>query len=161
VSPRITQSVEETSLVRLQGNVHPLAQAKYDQGVVSDVKLMSRMLLLLQRSEEQEPSLRQLLEEQQVKSSANYHHWLSPEEFGNRFGPPDADIQVVTDWLTSEGFQGIKVGVGRVVIEFSGTAGQVRRTFHTDIHNYLVNGEDVSFAKIRNVFELNRMQSAL
>jgi hypothetical protein len=54
VSPRITQSVEETSLVRLQGNVHPLGQAKYDQGVVSDAKLMSRMLLLLQRSEEQE-----------------------------------------------------------------------------------------------------------
>jgi hypothetical protein len=50
-------------------------------------------------------SLRQLLEEQQVKSSANYHHWLSPEEFGNRFGPTDADIQLVTDWLTSEGFQ--------------------------------------------------------
>ena len=47
VSPRITQAPEETNLVRLQGNVHPLAQAKYDQGAVSDAKMMNRMLLLL------------------------------------------------------------------------------------------------------------------
>jgi len=142
VSPRITQALEETNLVRLQGNVHPLAQAKYDQGAVSDAKMMNRMLLLLQHTAEQEASLKVLLDEQQMKSSANYHHWMTPEEFGKRFGPADADIQAVTDWLMSQGFQGIKVGVGRVVIEFSGTAGQVRRAFHTEIHNYLVNGEE-------------------
>jgi len=142
VSPRIFQSVEETNLVRLQGNVHPLAQATYDQGAVPDAKMMNRMLLLMQRSEEQEASLKDLLDEQQTKSSANYRHWLTPEEFGKQFGPADMDIQMVTDWLTSEGFQGIKAGVGRVVIEFSGTAGQVRRAFHTEIHNYLVNGEE-------------------
>jgi subtilase family serine protease len=142
VSPRITQSVEEAQLVRLQGNVHPLAQAKYDQGAVSDGRPMNRMLLLLQHSEEQEVSLKDLLNEQQEKSSANYHHWLMPEEFGRRFGPADSDIQVVTDWLTSRGFQGIKVGAGRVVIEFSGTAGQVRKAFHMEIHNYLVNDEE-------------------
>src|SRR5216684_620027 len=142
VSPRIAQSVEETNLVRLEGNVHPLVQAKYDQGAVSDAKMINRMLLLLRRSEEQEASLKDLLDEQQMKSSANYHHWLTPEEFGKRFGPADADIQVVTDWLTSKGFEGIKVGVGRVVIEFRGNAGQVRRAFHTEIHNYFVNGEE-------------------
>ena len=142
VSPRITRSVDESNFVRLQGNVHPLAQAQYDQSAVSDSKPMNRMLLLLQRSDEQEASLEGLLDEQQMKSSANYHHWLSPEEFGKRFGPADADILAVTDWLTSLGFQEIKVGVGRVVIEFSGTAGQVRKAFHTEIHSYLVNGEE-------------------
>src|SRR6266404_397272 len=142
VSPRITQAVDETNLVPLRGNVHPLAQGKYDQGPVSDDKLMNRMLLPLQRSDEQEASLKQLLEAQQVKSSANYHQWLTPEEFGKQFGPADPDIQALTDWLTSQGFQGIKAAAGRVVIEFSGTAGQVRRAFHTEIHNYLVNGEE-------------------
>jgi len=142
VGPRITRPVEGTNLVRLPGNVHPLAQANYDQGAVSDAKPMNRMLLLLQRSEDKEASLKDLLDEQQMKSSAIYHQWLTPEEFGKQFGPADADIQAVTDWLTSQGFQGIKVGVGRVVIEFSGTAGQVGRAFHTEIHNYLVNGEE-------------------
>ena len=37
------------------------------------------------------------------KSSPNYHMWLTPEQFGQQFGPADADIQAVTDWLTVAG----------------------------------------------------------
>src|SRR5207247_9111422 len=100
---------------------------------------MNRMLLLLQHTAEQEASLKVLLEEQQMKSSANYHHWMTPEEFGKRFGPADADIQAVTDWLMSQGVQGIKVGVGRVVIEFLGNVGQLRRAFPTVLYNSRIN----------------------
>ena len=101
---------------------------------------MDRVLLLLRRSDEQEVSLRSLLEAQQDKSSPNYHQWLTPEMFGKQFGPSDADIQSVTDWLAREGFYGIRLGPGRSVIEFSGTAGQVRQAFSTQIQNYAVNG---------------------
>ena len=94
------------------------------------------------RGAEQEAALRQLLDEQQVKSSPNYHQWLTPEQFGKQFGPADADIQAVTDWLTTQGFQVNRVAAGRTVIEFSGTAGQVRQAFHTEIHKFVVNGEE-------------------
>ena len=136
---RVTQAVKMNEMVTLRGNVHPLAHAAYDQGAVAGSEPMSRMLLLLQRSSDQEAALRQLMDQQQDKSSANYHKWLTPEEFGQRFGPSDADVQAVTDWLTSQGFTGIKVAPGRVVIEFSGNAGQLRNTFQTEIHHYLVN----------------------
>src|SRR2546429_2102156 len=46
-----------------------------------------------------------------------------------------------SDWLASEGFQVSRVGAGRTVIEFSGTAGMVREALHTEIHQYKVNGE--------------------
>jgi len=141
VPARITQAIDETQLVRLKGNVHPLARPEFDQGAVADSTPMNRMLLLLQRSPEQEAALQTVLGEQQVKNSPNFHKWLTPQQFGAQFGPADADIHAVTEWLMHQGFQGIKVGNGRTTIEFSGTAGQVRNAFHTEIHRYLVNGE--------------------
>jgi hypothetical protein len=139
---RVTEAVDEANLVQLRGNVHPLARAELDQGVVTDAMPANRMLLLLRRSLEQEAALRQLMDDQQNKASANFHAWLTPEQFGKKFGPADADIQVVTQWLASQGFQGIKAGTGRTTIEFSGNVGQVRNAFHTEIHKFLVNGEE-------------------
>jgi subtilase family serine protease len=142
IPARITQAVDEKNLVVLKGNVHPLARPDFDQGAAADAQPLNRMLLLLQRSPNQEAALRQLLDDQQSKSSPNYHAWLTPEQFGKQFGPADADIQAVAQWLTSQGFTGIKVGPGRTVLEFSGTVGSVRNAFHTEIHRYLVNGEE-------------------
>ena len=142
VPARITQPVDMENLVTLRGNTHPLARPEYDQGAAPDSLPTERMLLVLQRSAEQEAALRKLLDEQQIKSSANYHMWLTPEQFGQQFGPADADIQAVTDWLTSQGFQVNHVATGRTVIEFSGTAGQVRQAFHTEIHKFVVQGEE-------------------
>src|SRR5580700_691559 len=138
---RITQAVDEKNLVTLKGNVHRLARAEFDQGAVSDGQPLHRMLLLLQRSADQEAALQKLLDDQQNKSSANYHAWLTPAQFGQQFGPADADIQTVTSWLQSHGLQVAGVTAGRTVIEFSGSAAEVRSAFHTEIHRYLVNGE--------------------
>lgn len=141
VPARITQAIDETQRATLKGNVHPLARPEFDQGPVGDSTPMNRMMLFLQRSPQQEAALQTLLGEQQTKDSPNFHKWLTPQQFGAQFGPADADIQTVTDWLTHKGFQAIKVAAGRTVIEFSGTAGQVRNAFHTGIHYYFVNGE--------------------
>ena len=141
VPARITQAIDETQLVRLKGNVHPLARPEFDQGAVEDWQPMNRMLLVLQRSPEQQAALSKFMEEQQSKDSPNFHKWLTPQQFGAQFGPADADIQTVTAWLTRQGFQKIKLGAGRTTIEFSGNVGQVRNAFHTEIHRYFVKGE--------------------
>src|SRR5216683_503372 len=141
VPARITQTVDDTNLKALRGNVHRLARAEFDRGSVSDAQLANRMVLLLQRSPEQEASLKQLLNEQQDKSSKNFHAWLTPDQFGKQFGPADSDVQAVTDWLTSRGFSGIKVSPSRMRVEFSGNVSQVRNAFHTEIHHYMVTGK--------------------
>jgi hypothetical protein len=82
-----------------------------------------------------------LMVDQHNTNSSNYHKWLTPEEFGAQFGPADADIQVITTWLQSHGFQVAKVSKGKIAIEFSGTAAQVKQAFHTEIHKFVVNGE--------------------
>jgi subtilase family serine protease len=133
--------VDVHNLVTLPGNVHPWARPENDQGVAPDDLPMERMLLVLQRSQDQETSLRQLLDQQQVKSSPVFHQWLTPVEFGQQFGPADADIQAVTDWLASQGFTVKKVATGRTVIEFSGSAGLVRQALGTEIHKFRVQGQ--------------------
>src|SRR5580704_4381060 len=102
---RITQAIDETQLVTLKGNVHPLARPEFDQGVVSDSMPMNRMLLVLKRSMEQESALTQLLVDQHNTNSPNFHKWLTPEQFATQFGPADTDIQTITSWLQSHGFQ--------------------------------------------------------
>jgi subtilase family serine protease len=141
VQPRITQAVDESKLTVLKGNTHPLARAEFDRGPAPPSLPMESMLLVLKRSPQQEAALDKLMSEQLDKSSPNFHKWLTPEQFGQQFGPADQDIQTITSWLGSHGFQVVEVSSGRTVIAFSGNAGQVQQAFHTAIHSYVVKGE--------------------
>jgi Pro-kumamolisin, activation domain/Bacterial Ig-like domain (group 3) len=140
--PRIVAAVDEAQLAVLKGNTHPLALAQYDRGAAPADLPMNRMLLVLKRSPEQEAALSKLLDDQQDKSSPSYHRWLTPDEFGRQFGPADQDMQVITSWIASHGFEINNVSKGRTVMEFSGSAAQVQEAFHTSIHKFTVKGED-------------------
>ena len=137
----VTQTVNNSVRTVLPNNVHPLARPEFDQGEVSPDLVLHRVMLVLKRSAQQETALRHLIENQQYKKSPSYQQWLTPVEFGAQFGPADSDIAAVTNWLQASGFQVSQVSNGRTVIEFSGTAGQVKQAFGTAIHKYLVNGE--------------------
>ncbi|HWW22395.1 MAG TPA: Ig-like domain repeat protein [Edaphobacter sp.] len=138
---RIVQAVDDSRRTTLMGNTHPLARAEFDRGSLADETPLRRMQLVLQRSSQQEEALKQLLDQQQDTSSSAYHQWLTPEAFGAAFGPSDRDLSEVTSWLSAHGFSGIQVNPGRTLIEFSGTAGAVRSSFHTQMHRYSVGGE--------------------
>ncbi|HET9306248.1 MAG TPA: Ig-like domain repeat protein [Candidatus Sulfotelmatobacter sp.] len=138
--PLITQAVDESLVSVLKGNTHPLARAEFDLGTAPAALPMQRMLLVLKRSDAQEAALEQLLDDLQNKNSPSYHQWLTPEQFGQQFGPTDADMQTITNWLQSHGFE-VGSTKGRTVLEFSGSASQVQEAFHTTIHKYVVNGE--------------------
>ena len=125
----------------LGGNTHPEARLANDRGAVANGFALEHMLLQLKRSPEQELALQQFLSELQSKGSANYHHWISAQEFGERFGLAKSDLDTVTGWLESHGFHVNVVYPSGMLIDFSGTAAQVRRAFQTEIHYLNVNGE--------------------
>ena len=120
---RIVQAVDDSRRSTLAGNTHPLARAEFDQGGLADETPLHRMLLVLQRSSQQEDALKHMLDQQQDTSSSAYHQWLTPEAFGAAFGPSDRDLSAVTNWLSAHGFSDIQVNTGRTLIEFSGTPG--------------------------------------
>ena len=136
----VTQQVDENQLITLRGTVDPLAQARYDRGAVNESTPAERLVLVLNRPPDEEAAFQQLLTNLHTPGSASYHHWLTPTQIGTLFGPADADIEAVTGWLASSGFRVSRVSKGRRFIEFSGNVGQVNAAFHTQIHEYMVNG---------------------
>ncbi len=139
--PRISQSIDETKRTALGGNTRPEAKAENDRGTVAAGFVMEHMLLQLKRSPEQELALQQFIDELHTKGSPNFHHWLTAAEFGERFGLSQQDLDAITVWLESYGFKTNVVYPSGMLIDFSGTAGQVRKAFQTEIHHVEVKGE--------------------
>jgi len=132
--------VDDSRLATLLGTVHALARPKFDQGAVPDDFPMQRMLVMLQRPPEREAARQRFLREVHTPSSPMFHQWVSPVEYGKRFGAKDEDIQTVVAWLQAHGFSVARVTGSKAMIEFSGIAGQVREALHTEIHQYAASG---------------------
>ena len=134
---RVVESVNASRTVPLKGHVHPKAQAQYDRGPVEPSTKLAYVTLMLKPA----PSLESFLAEQQNPSSPNYHRWLTPEQFGDRFGLSGSDIAKVASWLESQGLKIDDVARGRHWIAFSGTAGTISRALGTQFRRYQVDGE--------------------
>ena len=137
----IRQPVDDGNRTTLKGNTRREANAKNDRGLVPDDMLMEHLLLQLRRSPEQEQALEEFLDQVHSPSSPTFHQWLSASDFGNRFGLADEDLNAITAWLQSHDLTVNVVYPNGTVIDFSGTAAQVRKAFHTEIHNLEVNGK--------------------
>ena len=132
--------IDDNDTVILHGNVNTLARPEFDHGETSASLPMERMILTLKLSPEKQAKLDGFLSELHDQSSPNYRQWITPEEFGERFGPATDDIDAITRWLSSHGFVVEQVAKGRTWINFSGTVADVERTFHTQIHEFDVKG---------------------
>ena len=128
--------------VTLSGNLHPLARPEFDEGAVNRDLRLERMLLELKSSPEQQAALDELVAAQQDPSSPLYHQWLTPAEFGARFGASDDQLARVTAWVAGHGFTVDEIPAGRRLVIFSGTAGQVLEAFHSELRRYRVNGQE-------------------
>ncbi len=134
--------VDESRMITLRGNVHPLARPEFDQGLANPATRLDRMLLVLNSNSAQQADLEALVAAQQDPDSPLYHQWLTPGEFGARFGASDAGLEQVTAWLTSKGFTVEEISAGRRLVTFSGSAAQVTAAFRTPLRIYRVDGTD-------------------
>ena len=142
---RVTRFIDDDQRVTLSGNRHPLAIAQHDAGKVAPDYRMEHMLLTLLPDAAQQDALDQLLDAQHNPESPYFHQWLTPEQYGERFGVSEADAAQVTAWLQAHGMEVEEVTPGRGSIVFSGSAEQVESAFHTQIHSYKI-GDEVHHA---------------
>jgi subtilase family serine protease len=126
--------------VTIKGNVHPITQSG-PSVPVDDFTPMQQMILYLMGDETKEKALTQLITEQNDSKSPLFHRYLSPQQFAAQFGVAQSDLDKVTGWLESHGFQIDQIPAGRRAIVFSGTAGQVASAFKTEIRRYTVQGQ--------------------
>jgi subtilase family serine protease len=138
--PQITQPVNDSVRVQLTGNTDSTLVSGADLGAVADSLPMDHMWLQLRRSPASEQALDQLIDALHDPKSPSFHQWLTAEQFGSLYGPAQSDINTVVAWLESQGFTVNSVFPSGMLIEFSGTAADVRTAFTTQLHNYNVGG---------------------
>jgi subtilase family serine protease len=141
VPDRIPETIDSNQKLALKGNVHGWAQTRYDLGRADSSRMIHGVSLAFRPSAAQQKDLNNLLAQQQDRSSPNYHKWLTPAQFADRFGMTRNDIKRVTAWLQSQGLAVTSVANSRNEIFFDGTVSQIETTFSTEMHTYQVNGE--------------------
>jgi uncharacterized protein (TIGR03437 family) len=138
---RIAARIDSSQRISLRGHIHPKALPEFDQGAVDPALVLPRVTVVLKPSPGQQAALDQLLAEQQDSSSPNYHKWLTPEQFADRFGASQDDIDKIAAWLQGQLLTVTSVARARNAVSFSGSAAAVEQAFGLELHHYLVNGE--------------------
>lgn len=141
VPSRIIAPIDDSVRVTIPHSTHPMAKPAVDVGPLDGATKLERMILVLRGSPDQEYLARTLLDSQQTKGSSQYHQWLTPDEYGQKFGPSQQDVAQVIGWLQQHRFTIGSVARSGLWLEFSGTSAQVEEAFHTQMRHYLVQGE--------------------
>ena len=137
----ITAAVNNNDRVVLKGTVRRNLKTATDLGPADTALAARHMTLVLNRTADQQAALDQYLSDVQDAQSSQYHHWLTPAQYGTRFGAAEDDVKIITAWLQSQGLTLEKFSPAANMISFAGTVGQVEAAFSTTIHSISVNGE--------------------
>ena len=88
----------------LPASLHPAARPERDLGRMDPGVTLTNLALLFERLPSQQKLLARDLVAIQDPTSPAYHRWISPEEFGLRYGASPLDVARATAWLRSQGF---------------------------------------------------------
>ncbi len=141
VRDRIAGSINSGGRATLPGMIMARAKRSTDLGLAPADKKLNSLSLRFSMTAAQQADLTQLLAAQLNPSSPSYHQWLTPEQYGARFGLSSADLAKVSSWLTSQGFTITSVARSSTYINFTGTVAQAQTAFGTTIHSLSYNGE--------------------
>jgi subtilase family serine protease len=137
---RVVGDLTSSQKVALHGNVHGLARPEFDLGRAAGSRLIQGLALSFRPSPAEQQDLNNFLGQLANPHSKNFHKYLTPAEFGARFGMSQNDIAKISAWLKAQGFTNISVANGRNMISFDGTISQVESVFALEMHNYLIDG---------------------
>src|SRR6202000_408057 len=104
-------------MVAVPHNVNPAVAGSTRTGDLAANHMMSFAVSLKLHDE---AGLRQFLAQVGNRSSAQYHHYLTPAQFTARYGPSTADVTKVTDYLRSAGLTVTRVSGNRQVVDVKG-----------------------------------------
>ncbi len=115
-----------------------LLQMSRETGRLAGNRDLGRMVLVLAPGKAQEAAAAKLVASQHDPASPSYHKWLTPAEFGNRFGVSQEGAAKASQWLQAQGFAVHSVAQSRRFIVFSGNVAQVERAFATEMYSYAI-----------------------
>ncbi|MGH9487462.1 MAG: protease pro-enzyme activation domain-containing protein [Terriglobales bacterium] len=137
---RIQSAIDNARRLTLPGSLRPQARPQFYAGAMPATARLQGITMEFNLSAAQQADLNTLLAAQQNPASPLYHHWLTPDQFGARFGMSASDLAKVGSWLEQQGFTIAAVSRSRTRIRFSGTVAQVESAFSAPMHFYQIGG---------------------
>ena len=131
----ISSFAADPATVTLRGHVPaPVAdgKAQFLGHVAADTTLNFSIGLPLRNQNELERTIRQVSD----PANPNYGHYLTPQQFTERFGPTEQDYQAVIDFAKKNGFTIRTEHPNRVLLSVSARAADVENAFHVKMNRY-------------------------
>ena len=160
-APRVTQTVNNNVVSTLQNTHLSVVNSLTSQGAVSDSTPLNHMQLVLRPSDLRKAALEGLIVAQHDPNSPLFHHWLTPQQYGQYFGALTTDVAATAAWLKANGFTVNGVYANNTQIDFSGTAAQVNRAFHTQLKRYTTFSQESHIANASDISVPSALQSVV
>ncbi len=88
-----------------------------------------------------EPELDLLLKEQYDSTNSNYIKWLTPKEFGERFGVSDETYQLAINYLKESGITVTQTWANRLRLDFQAPATEIQKAFQIQMQLFELEGQ--------------------
>lgn len=124
--------------VRLSNNVAPwLSQSK----LVGSAQSNSQVVISVYLQPQNEAGLQQLIHDIYTPGSAQYHHYLTSDQFHAQFSPSADAVSQAKSFLSANGFTVNYTAGNRLYIDATGTVGQIQQTFGVTENLYQYKGQ--------------------
>ena len=117
----------------LHGHVPSVVMHVTPQGILP---LTNRLQMAIGLPLRNENELNQLLQEFYDPASTNYHRYLTPAQFTEKFGPTLADYAAVQEFAESNGFTVVRTHDSRMVLDVQASSADVNKAFQVTLHTY-------------------------
>ena len=129
----VTAQAQTTGKQRLHGHIPEAVSRLQPIGRMPGTNRLSLAIGLPLRNE---AALDSLLQQIYDPASPNFHQYLTPEQFTERFGPTEQDYQAVIDFAKANGLTVTGTHPNRMVLDVSALAADIERVFHLTMNVY-------------------------
>ncbi len=133
------QSAVGTARVPVKAYSALASSAAMDAGPLATSERLT-LTLTLAPSDARAAALQEFLIDVTTPGTADYHHWMTPSEFGARFGADAKQISSVMDWAEGAGLSVSSVSPALERMTVSGFTLQMERAFAVSLHLYHLGG---------------------
>jgi len=106
------------------------------QPMLSQLPATNRLRLAIGLPLHNQPALTNLLKELYDQRSPNFHRFLTPDLFTERFGPTEQDYQRVKDFAVSNHLEVVETFGNRAVLDVSGRVADIEDAFRIKLGYY-------------------------
>ena len=133
---------QSSTLQPLQGHVPPAVTQLKASGRLDSARELKLAIGLPLRNKD---ALTNLLSRMYDRTSPDYHHFLTPKQFAESFGPTEQDYQAVKAFAIKSGFRVTATHPNRTLLDVSGPVSSIERAFHVTFRTYRHPAEDRLF----------------